>query len=131
MEVVGLGIMIRQTLLDLSKNMAAKPVPTPLEFWFGRSEYVLEPKGVVLVVAPWNYPIVVALDGVATALAAGNAVVLKPSEVSVHSERLMLQTLGTYLDEECFHIVHGDARFTQDLISGNKFEHICLTGRTG
>ena len=60
-----------------------------------------EPKGVVLIIAPWNYPIALALQPLVSALAAGNCCVIKPSEVSSHSGLLIQRLVQQYLDPEC------------------------------
>lgn len=70
---------IRFALRNLKRWMRPRRVPTPLFAWPARSRVRYEPLGVVLVVAPWNYPLQLTLLPLVGALAAGNCVVLKPS----------------------------------------------------
>ncbi len=88
-------------------------VQTPVEYWFGNSWYEFEPKGVVLVIAPWNYPICLLLDGLITAIASGNCCVLKPTEVAAQSSSFLLRVLPEYVDPEAVLVFEGDASFTQ------------------
>ena len=59
---------------------------------------IAEPKGVVLIISPWNYPVLLALEPMADALAAGNAVCLKPSELSPNTSKLLAELVPQYLD---------------------------------
>ncbi|MEV0122338.1 aldehyde dehydrogenase family protein [Streptomyces sp. NPDC050703] len=86
-----------------------------------------EPLGTVLVIAPWNYPVQLSLVPVAGALAAGNAVVLKPSEVSPATSALMARLLPRYLDPEAVAVVEGDVPRTTELLA-QRFDHIFYTG---
>ncbi|KUL54248.1 aldehyde dehydrogenase family protein [Streptomyces sp. NRRL S-1521] len=86
-----------------------------------------EPLGTVLVIAPWNYPVQLSLVPVAGALAAGNAVVLKPSEVAPATSALMARLLPRYLDPEAVAVVEGDVPRTTELLA-QRFDHIFYTG---
>lgn len=107
------------------------PRPRPLSLnqlpALGWSQH--EPLGVVLVIAPWNYPVYLALGPLVAALAAGNTAVLKPSELAPATSRLLGELLPQYLDPDAVVVVEGDARTTQDLISQG-FDHILFTGGT-
>lgn len=93
----------------------------------GRIEY--EPLGVVLVIGPWNYPFYLTIGPLVAALAAGNAVVLKPSELAPESSRVLAELLPRYLDAEAVRVVEGDGAVTQRLIAQG-FDHILFTGGT-
>ncbi|WP_369217086.1 aldehyde dehydrogenase family protein [Streptomyces flavofungini] len=86
-----------------------------------------EPLGTVLVIAPWNYPVQLSLVPVAGALAAGNTVVLKPSEVAPATSALMARLLPEYLDPEAVAVVEGDVPRTTELLA-QRFDHIFYTG---
>ncbi|XP_068004301.1 aldehyde dehydrogenase family 3 member B1-like isoform X3 [Melanerpes formicivorus] len=86
-----------------------------------------EPYGVVLIIAPWNYPINLLLVPLIGAIAAGNCVVVKPSEVSKNTERLMAEMLPKYLDKDCFAVVTAGVEGTTRLLE-NKFDYIFYTG---
>lgn len=86
-----------------------------------------EPKGVVLVIAPWNYPVAMCLDPLVAALAAGNCVLIKPSEISTHSARLIEQLVHECLDCECVKVVQGAVAETTALLA-ERWDHIMYTG---
>ncbi|KAL1916035.1 uncharacterized protein VTP21DRAFT_6039 [Calcarisporiella thermophila] len=86
-----------------------------------------EPKGVVLVIGAWNYPFVLSLGPLAGAIAAGNCVVLKPSEVAPKTAKLLHELLSRYLDPRVVQVVSGGPRETTVLLE-QKFDHIFYTG---
>ncbi|XP_069613340.1 aldehyde dehydrogenase family 3 member A2 isoform X1 [Ranitomeya imitator] len=86
-----------------------------------------EPLGVVLVIGAWNYPLVVLLQPVLGAIAAGNAVVIKPSEVSEHTAKLLEKIVPRYLDKELYPLVNGGVPETTELLA-ERFDHIFYTG---
>ncbi|NXR32344.1 AL3B1 dehydrogenase, partial [Zosterops hypoxanthus] len=86
-----------------------------------------DPYGVVLIIAPWNYPIHLCLVPLIGAIAAGNCAIIKPSEISKNTERLVAETLSCYLDTDCFAVVTGGVPETTSLLE-NKFDYIFFTG---
>ncbi|KAF9100800.1 Aldehyde dehydrogenase [Mortierella sp. GBA35] len=86
-----------------------------------------EPKGAVLVIAPWNYPIYLALTPLVGAIAAGCSAVLKPSEVTPHSAKLLAELVPRYLDNKAFMVINGGAPETTQLLD-HKWDHIFYTG---
>ncbi|XP_077155131.1 aldehyde dehydrogenase family 3 member B1-like [Ranitomeya variabilis] len=102
----------------VSKNLA-----TSLDSAFIRKD----PFGVVLVMAPWNYPINLSLIPLVGAIAAGNCAVLKPSEMSQNTEKLLADSLPRYLDKDCFAVVCAGVEDTTRLLE-NKFDYIFFTG---
>ncbi|XP_047549785.1 aldehyde dehydrogenase family 3 member B2-like isoform X1 [Lutra lutra] len=86
-----------------------------------------EPLGLVLIIAPWNYPVHLTLVPLVGALAAGNCVVLKPSELSKGTEKVLAEVLPRYLDQSCFAVVLGGPQETGQLLE-HKFDHIFFTG---
>ncbi|NXS56572.1 AL3B1 dehydrogenase, partial [Brachypteracias leptosomus] len=87
----------------------------------------LDPYGVVLIISPWNYPIYLFLVPLIGAIAAGNCVVIKPSEISRNSEKLVAESLSCYLDKDCFAVVTAGVQETTKLLE-NKFDYIFFTG---
>ena len=76
--------------------------------WFPMNPAVRkEPKGVVLIVAPFNYPVLLLLGPMASAIAAGCAVVVKPSELTPASSSLMAELVAKHLDQDLFRLVNG------------------------
>ncbi|KAL5291740.1 ALDH3A2 family protein [Megaselia abdita] len=88
-----------------------------------------DPYGVVLVMGAWNYPIQLLLVPVAAAIAAGNCVVLKPSEIAESCSKLMGELVPKYLDNECFPVVCGGIPETTELLK-QRFDYIFYTGST-
>ncbi|XP_074120013.1 aldehyde dehydrogenase, dimeric NADP-preferring [Sminthopsis crassicaudata] len=89
-----------------------------------------EPLGVVLVIGAWNYPFNLSIQPMVGAIAAGNAVVLKPSEVSEKTALLCAELLPQYLDKDLFPVINGGVPETTELLK-EKFDHILYTGSTG
>ncbi|KAM5248310.1 aldehyde dehydrogenase family 3 member B1 isoform 2-T2 [Ctenodactylus gundi] len=86
-----------------------------------------EPFGLVLIVAPWNYPLNLTLVPLVGAIAAGNCVVLKPSEISTSTEKVLAEVLPRYLDQNCFAVVLGGPEETGRLLE-HRFDYIFFTG---
>ncbi|XP_062053707.1 aldehyde dehydrogenase family 3 member B2 isoform X2 [Lepus europaeus] len=86
-----------------------------------------EPYGLVLIIAPWNYPVNLTLIPLVGAIAAGNCVVLKPSEVSSSTEKVLAEVLPRYLDQSCFAVVLGGPEETGQLLE-HRFDYILFTG---
>ncbi|XP_071454782.1 aldehyde dehydrogenase, dimeric NADP-preferring isoform X1 [Hetaerina americana] len=109
----------------------AKPDKPSKQFVNILDEVILlkEPYGVVLVIGAWNYPFQLCLVPVAGAIAAGNCVILKPSEVSSASAKLMADLLPRYLDQECYQVVTGGVPETTELLK-NRFDYVFYTGST-
>lgn len=88
-----------------------------------------EGKGVVLIIAPWNYPINLALVPLAGALAAGNTVLLKPSELTPHVSKALVDFCQDIFPPELVQVVEGGVEMSQALLK-EKFDHIFFTGST-
>jgi aldehyde dehydrogenase (NAD+) len=86
-----------------------------------------EPLGVVLVMGPWNYAVQLLLVPLASALAAGNTAVVKPSELASNTSALLADLLPRYLDAEATRVVEGGAEVATDLL-GQRFDHTFFTG---
>lgn len=89
---------IKDCLTNVRSWMKSEAVPTPLAVGMAKSSILHEPLGVVLVISAWNYPVYTALPIVAAAIAAGNAVVLKPSELAPYTSKALLRLFEKYLD---------------------------------
>jgi aldehyde dehydrogenase (NAD+) len=113
----------------VKKWMRRRRESLPLAQLPGRAWVQYDPLGVVLVIGPWNYPFYLALGPVVAALAAGNAVVVKPSELSPASSALIARLVPQYLDGDAVRVVEGDAQITQELLAQG-FDHAFFTGGT-
>ncbi|KAL8809773.1 MAG: hypothetical protein Q9223_002900 [Gallowayella weberi] len=88
-----------------------------------------EPKGVVLIIAPWNYPIILLLLPLLGAIAAGNAAILKPSEFVPTVTARLAELIPKYLDRDCFRVVQGGKDVVEELLS-QPLGHVFFTGST-
>jgi aldehyde dehydrogenase (NAD+) len=111
----------------LKRWLKPKRVPTPLMAMPGRSCIQPEPKGVVLIIAPWNYPLSMVCAPLVGAIAAGNCAVMKPSEVTSHTSAAIARILPRYLDNDAFAVVEGGVAETTELLS-HAYDHILYTG---
>ncbi|KAL4596215.1 hypothetical protein ACB092_12G148500 [Castanea dentata] len=111
----------------LKQWMKPEKVKTSLTSFPSSAEIVSEPLGVVLVISPWNYPFLLSIDPVVGAIAAGNAVVLKPSEVAPATSSLLAKLVGEYLDNTLIRVVEGAVAETSALLE-QKWDKICYTG---
>jgi aldehyde dehydrogenase (NAD+) len=118
---------VKSMIKNLKKWNKPERVGTPLVAMPGKSRLIPEPVGVVLVIAPWNYPIHLLLVPVAGAIAAGNAVVMKPSEVTTNTSALLASLVPKYLDTSAIALVEGGVPETTDLLEQH-FDHIFYTG---
>jgi len=124
------GFLVREidhSLRHLRVWTTPRRVPVPLSLAPGRAKVVREPLGVVLVIAPWNYPVQLCLAPLVGALAAGNAVVVKPSEVAPATSALLARLLPQYLDRSAVHVLEGGVPETTALLA-ERFDHIFYTG---
>ncbi|KAM9320656.1 aldehyde dehydrogenase family 3 member A2-like [Gastrophryne carolinensis] len=128
-EIMGLLGEINLMLDNLADWAAPQPVKKNL-MTMGSDVFInYEPLGVVLVIGAWNYPLVVCLKPVVGAIAAGNAVVIKPSEVSEHTAKLLEKLIPQYLDKDLYPVVNGGIPETTELLA-ERFDHIFYTGNT-
>ena len=95
----------------------------------GRGWVEYEPYGTVLIIGAWNFPFALTLGPAVGAIAAGNTVVLKPSEVAPASSALMAELVPRYLDNDAIAVVEGDGAVSQELIAQG-FDHLLFTGGT-
>jgi aldehyde dehydrogenase (NAD+) len=95
----------------------------------GRGWVEYEPYGTVLVIGAWNYPFYLTLGPAVGAIAAGNALVIKPSEIAAASAHLMAELVPRYLDNDAIAVVEGDGAVSQELIAQG-FDRVMFTGGT-
>lgn len=118
---------IDHALAHLARWMRPRRVRVPLAVQPATARIVPEPLGVVLVIAPWNYPLMLALSPVIGALAAGDSVVIKPSELAPATSRLIARLVPDVLDRRAVAVVEGGAPETTALLA-ERFDHIFYTG---
>jgi coniferyl-aldehyde dehydrogenase len=121
--------LMSHTLKHLARWMKPVKVSTPIYLQPSRGYLQRQPLGVVGVVSPWNYPVQLSLGPVITALAAGNRVMLKPSELTPQTSQLLEELLGKAFtaDEVC--VVQGDGAMAAEF-AALPFDHLFFTGST-
>uniref|UniRef100_A0A7N8XB50 Aldehyde dehydrogenase n=1 Tax=Mastacembelus armatus TaxID=205130 RepID=A0A7N8XB50_9TELE len=128
-ETLGLEGEIKLAIEKLAEWAAPRPVEKNLLTILDDVYIQPEPLGVVLIIGAWNYPWAVTLQPLVGAIAAGNAAVIKPSEVSSHSAKVMEEFLPQYLDKDLYPVVIGGVSETQELLK-QRFDHIFYTGNS-
>lgn len=118
---------IKVALENLEEWTKIKPIETNLLNAPAKSYIMPEPLGVSLVIGPWNYPYQLTLGPVIGALAAGCTVILKPSELTVHSSSLITKLINENFDSQYFTAVEGAIPETTALLE-QKFDIIFFTG---
>ena len=112
---------------NLSHWARKKRVSTPIVGQPGKSWVQPEPLGVVLIISAWNYPLQLSLAGMSAAIAAGNCVIIKPSELAPATSALLARLVPEYLDPDCVKVVEGAVPETTALLD-LPFDHILYTG---
>ncbi|KNA24502.1 hypothetical protein SOVF_014990 [Spinacia oleracea] len=126
-EISMLKSSCKVALKELKQWMKPQKVKTTIVAFPSSAEIVAEPLGVVLVISAWNYPILLSLDPVVGAIAAGNAVVLKPSEIAPATSSLLAKYVKEYLDNSAVRVVEGAVPETSALLE-QKWDKIFYTG---
>jgi aldehyde dehydrogenase (NAD+) len=129
-EITEIGFVLAEisyALRHLKSWMRPERVRVPMSLWPASARTVHEPLGAVLIIAPWNYPLQLTLAPLVGALAAGNAVVLKPSEVAPATSAAMAAFIPQYLDAELVKVVEGGVPETTELLA-QRWDHIFYTG---
>jgi aldehyde dehydrogenase (NAD+) len=126
-EIYPITSDIKHTKSHLSKWMRPRKVSTPMS-QMGTSSYIhYEPKGVVLIIAPWNFPVMLTFGPLISAIAAGNCVMLKPSEHTPNASSVMKMIITEIFDESEVALIEGDVKVSTELLK-LPFNHIFFTG---
>jgi len=118
---------IRHTSRHLKKWLAPRPVGTPLALLGTRAWVQPEPQGVVLIIAPWNYPFYLAIDPLISAIAAGNAVVVKPAEQTPATSVLLRRLAEELFRPDEVLVLEGGKEVATELLR-LPWNHIFFTG---
>ncbi|TXS44293.1 aldehyde dehydrogenase family protein [Streptomyces sp. t39] len=124
-EIGGVLAEIEHTLRHLDRWMRPRRVSVPMNIKPATARIHSEPLGVCLIIAPWNYPLTLTLNPLVGALAAGNAAVVKPSELAPATSALLADLLPRHL--EAVAVVEGAVEETTELLA-QRFDHIFYTG---
>lgn len=121
---------IKFALKNIDRWMAAKHVPTPVAFLGASSHIQYEAKGVVLIISPWNFPFNLTLSPLVSAIAAGNTVMVKPSEYTLNSSHLVREIIEEVFPPVVVNISEGSVETAKELLR-LPFNHIFFTGSPG
>jgi aldehyde dehydrogenase (NAD+) len=114
---------------SLRRWMKPRRVPARLSFFGARGEIRREPKGIVLILSPWNFPFQLAVGPLVSALAAGNRAIVKPSEFAPHTSAVLKKVLAGVFPPDEVAVVEGDAEVARGLLD-LPFDHLFFTGST-
>ena len=120
---------IRFTQKRLKKWMKTKKVKTPFFQLLTTSHIQPEPKGQILIIGPFNYPFQLVVEPLIGAIAAGNTVMIKPSEFTPHTSNVLKKMINETFDTSYIEVILGGVELTQTLLSLS-FDHIFFTGST-
>lgn len=117
------------TIKNLPRWVKPQKVKTGIDLFPSQAKIYPEPLGVVLIISPWNYPFSLLISPLIGAIASGNCVMLKPSEIASNTSRFLTDLIRDIFSPEYIAIEEGGVEIAQELLS-YKFDHIFFTGGT-
>lgn len=122
---------IKKVIKSLHKWMKPKKVHTGLVTFPSSAKIYKDPLGVVLIIAPWNYPLQLLLIPLVGAIAGGNCAVLKPSELAPATEKIITRIIEEIFPENYIKVLTGNgAEIVPAMVNNFRFDHIFYTGST-
>ena len=118
---------INYTIKRIRDWTDAKPIGRTLALLTTSSKIIPKPKGIVLIISPWNFPFLLAIQPLVSAIASGNHIIIKPSEFSHHTSALINKMIGELFDECEVSVVEGGVDTSKALLQ-LPFNHIFFTG---
>jgi len=118
---------IKHNIRHLSKWMKDEIVPTPLTLLGSKSYIKHEPKGIILIMTPWNFPINLTFVSIINAISAGNSIIIKPSEISEKTSIIIKKIVANTFDKNEIKVILGGPKTAQKLLK-LKFNHILFIG---
>jgi aldehyde dehydrogenase (NAD+) len=128
-EILPTLVELKDAIRSLPTWMAPRRVATPISLVGTHSAIRCEPRGVVLIIAPWNYPFQLAIAPLIAAIAAGNCAIVKPSELTGKTSAVVAELIGAVFSEAEVAVVEGGVAETQRLLA-LPFDHFFFTGST-
>jgi aldehyde dehydrogenase (NAD+) len=108
-----------------------KRVTTPLMFFPSTSRIHRDPLGIVLIIAPWNYPFFLSISPLISAIAGGNTAIIKPSEEAAHTALVIEKIISTTFSADYIHVVQGiGGEVIPAMLHELRFDHVFFTGST-
>ena len=118
---------IKHNIRHLNKWMKDGIVPTPLTLLGSKSYIKYEPKGIILIMTPWNFPINLTFVSIINAISAGNSIIIKPSEISEKTSIIIKKIVANTFDKNEIKVILGGTKTAQKLLK-LKFNHILFIG---
>jgi aldehyde dehydrogenase (NAD+) len=116
---------------NLPSWASPKRVATPLMFFPSTSRIHRDPLGVVLIIAPWNYPFFLSISPLVSAIAGGNTAIIKPSEESAHTALVIEDIISATFSSNYIHVVQGiGSEVIPAMLNEVRFDHVFFTGST-
>ncbi|XP_037348291.1 aldehyde dehydrogenase family 3 member A2 isoform X1 [Talpa occidentalis] len=128
-EIITILGEIDLVMEKLPEWVTAEPAKKNLLTMMDEAYVQPEPLGVVLIIGAWNYPLVLVIQPLIGAIAAGNAVIIKPSELSENTANILAKLLPQYIDQDLYVVINGGVEETTQLLR-QRFDHIFYTGST-
>jgi aldehyde dehydrogenase (NAD+) len=120
---------IRHTLHGLRQWMQPQKVETPLLFFPSSSKIITDPLGVTLIIGPWNYPFLLMITPLISAIAGGNTTILKPSDEAIHTGMVIEKIIKETFDESYIAVIQCQGpQVGTEIIEKYHFDHIFFTG---
>lgn len=126
-EIFPATLEIKHTLKKLDQWMKPQKVKSILAMTGTSGKIVYEPKGVALIISPWNYPFNLTIGPLISAIAAGCPAIIKPSELTPHTSDLIKAMVKELFDPSEVQVIIGDVEVSQSLLE-HPFDHIFFTG---
>lgn len=126
-ELLSLFTELKHTISRLREWMQPQKVSAPLPLIGTKSYIQYEAKGVCLIIAPWNYPFLLAIHPLISAIAAGNTAIIKPSELTPNTSAMIRKMVEELFDKQEVAVIEGGVEVSQELLS-KPFHHIFFTG---
>jgi len=131
-EIGVVQVEISYALKHLRQWIQPESVSTPILFFPSSSKIYKDPLGTVLIIGPWNYPFMLLFAPLVSAIAGGNTVILKPSEIASATEKAVFRLISETFEPEYIAVIEGPGEMIgEQLIGRHRFDHIFFTGSTG
>lgn len=121
---------IDYTLTNLREWMRPQAVSSPLLHYPSASKIYREPKGLTLLIGPWNYPFELLISPLIGVIAAGNCAILKPSELAPQTEAVIEKVIKDTFDPAFVTVIKGEGHVVIPEIMQHRFDHVFFTGST-
>ena len=126
-EIGGTLLELNYALKHLRKWVKPRKIRAPLSQFKGGGKIYPEPKGLTLIISPWNYPFNLLLTPLIGAIAAGDCAIVKPSELAPNSSKTITSIINATFPPEYIYAIEGDASIVHELLN-YKFDHVFFTG---